>query len=110
MAKLTTAELRAREVTRLAEITNDYTIAASLMRRYYRLAGALSRLLVLNNDYRTAETRYTQELSKRTERQAAKLDIDFRRYGLQLVYYSHLPTITTAPGNSDVIHTYFYAE
>lgn len=115
--KPTIAELRAKEITRLASIIAAQSpsadrcgdIARSLMARYYRLAGMCNRLLYLENDERTANTRYTAELADRREALSAKLNADFKRCaGLMLVYYSWLPTITNHEGSGNAINTYFY--
>lgn len=115
--KQTIAQLRAKEITRLANIIaakdpsadNCEDIARNLMTRYYRLAGMCDRLLYLENDERTANTRYTAWLADRRERLSAKLNADFKRLaGLTLEYYGYLPTITTGAGSSDAINVYFY--
>lgn len=115
--KPTIAELRAREIARLATIiagkdptaTDSREAARNLMHRYYRLAGMCDRLLILDNDERTANTRYTAALEARREALSAKLNADFGRLaGLTLVYGSWLPTITDRKGGSDVINRYFY--
>ena len=108
MKKITIAEQRAKEVERLAEITKDHTTAENLMRRYYRLAGALTRLLYLENDERTANRASTKALDERADKMRKRLDADFQKYGLMLVFYGFLPTITDHKGGNDVIYTYFY--
>lgn len=117
MKKPTIAELRAKEVTRLAYIIAAKTpnadgcgdIARNFMNRYYRLAGMCDRLLYLENDEHTANTRYTAELKERREKLFEKLNADFERYaGLMLIYYSWLPTIADSKGGSDIINRYFY--
>lgn len=106
--KKTIAELRAREVERLTERTNDYKTAQNLMNRYYRLAGALTRLLYLENDERTANRASTKYLDERAEKMRKRLDADFQKYGLMLEFYGFLPTITDHKGGNEVIYTYFY--
>ena len=108
MRKMTIAEQRAKEVERLAERTNDFTTAKNLMTRYYRLAGALTRLLYLENDERTANRASTKALDERADKMRKRLDTDFQKYGLMLVFYGFLPTITDHQGGNDVIYTYFY--
>lgn len=106
--KMTIAELRAREVERLTEITKDADEARHLMNRFYRLCGALDRLLHLENDEKTAKRTRTAEIRARTDKAVKALENDFAGYGLLLVFYGHLPTITDRKGGSDVIYRYFY--
>ena len=108
MRKRTIAEQRAKEVEHLAERTNDYTTAKNLMTRYYKLAGALTRLLYLENDERTANRASTKALDERADKMRKRLDADFQKYGLMLEFYGFLPTITDHKGGNDVIYTYFY--
>lgn len=108
MKKLTIAELRAREVERLAERTNDYKTAQNLMNRYYRLAGALTRLLYLENTEHTCNLASTKALDERADKMRERLNADFNKYGLMLEFYGFLPTITDHKGGSEVIYRYFY--
>lgn len=108
MKKMTIAEQRAKEVEHLAKITKDYATAENLMNRYYRLAGALNRLLYLENEERTCNLASTKYLDERADKMRKRLDADFRKYGLMLIFYGYLPTITDHEGGNDVIYTYFY--
>lgn len=107
--KKTIAEARKIELERL---TNNYThnnaTSENLMNRFYRICGALNRLLILENTAETVNAAYTQELDKKTEKAISHLKADFKKYGLTLVFYGYLPTITDKPGNNDKIYTYFY--
>ena len=82
--------------------------AENLMNRFYRICGALDRLLILENTKETVNTAYTQDLDSRTQKAINRLKADFEKYGLTLVFYGYLPTITDKPGNNEKIHTYFY--
>lgn len=105
----TIATKRLQQVYRLSDnYTNDFAIAKNLMNRFYRICGALTRLLYLENDERTCNRKSTIELSERTDRQIQRLKIDFNKYGLMLEFYGYLPTITDHKGGNDVIYTYFY--
>lgn len=108
MKKMTIAERRAKEVERLAERTNDYKTAQNLMTRYYRLAGALTRLLYLENTERTCNLASTKALDERADKMRERLNADFNKYGLMLEFYGFIPTITDHKGGSDVIYTFFY--
>lgn len=106
--KMTIAQLREKQLEKLATITNDYEIACNLMNRYYRLAGMDTTLLYLENDARTCDSRYTMELVEKRDNAFKRLDKDFHKYGLMLVYYGYIPTITNHKGGNAVIDTYFY--
>lgn len=107
--KKTIAEARKIELERLtANYTHNNAISENLMNRFYRICGALNRLLILENTETTANTAYTQNLDDRTQKAINRLKADFEKYGLTLVFYGYLPTITDKPGNNDKIYTYFY--
>lgn len=107
--KKTIAEARKIELERLtANHTHDSAISENLMNRFYRICGALNRLLILENTETTANTAYPQNLDDRTQKAINRLKADFEKYGLTLVFYGYLPTITDKPGNNDKIYTYFY--
>lgn len=105
----TIAEARRMELEKLtASYTHDSTISENLMNRFYRICGALNRLLILENTAETVNAVYTQNLDDRTQQAIPRLKADFEKYGLTLVFYGYLPTITDKPGNNDKIYTYFY--
>ena len=107
--KRTIAEARRMELGNLtANYTHDGAISESLMNRFYRICGALNRLLILENTEMTANTEYTQDRHNKTQKAIDRLKVDFEKYGLTLVFYGYLPTITDKPGNNDKIYTYFY--
>lgn len=107
--KKTIAEARRMELEKLTDnYTHDNAISENLMNRFYRICGALNRLLILENTEMTVNTFYTQDLDSRTQKAINRLKADFEKYGLTLVFYGYLPTITDKPGNNEKIHTYFY--
>lgn len=107
--KRTIAEARRMELERLTvNYTYDSTTSENLMNRFYRICGALDRLLILENTKETVNTAYTQDLDSRTQKAINRLKADFEKYGLTLVFYGYLPTITDKPGGNEKIHTYFY--
>ena len=107
--KKTIAECRAMELERLtANYTHDSAISENLMNRFYRICGALNRLLILENTETTVNAVYTQDLDNKTQKAITRLKADFEKYGLVLVCYGYLPTITDKPGNNEKIYTYFY--
>lgn len=106
---MTTAELRRNELKKLtSSYTNDPEISKNLMCRFYRICGALERLLILENGERTVNERYTLKLNETTYKRVERLKADFEKYGLTLVFYGYLPTITDKEGNNEKIHTFFY--
>lgn len=105
----TIAEARRMELEKLTDnYTHDNAISENLMNRFYRICGALNRLLILENTEMTVNTVYTQDLDSRTQKAINRLKADFEKYGLTLVFYGYLPTITDKPGNNKKIYTYFY--
>lgn len=108
MKTLTIAQLRKKEVDKLAVITGDYETARNLMNRFYRYAGMLDRLLYLENDERTANRPFTKELEDKAEKARERLNADFNKIGLMLEFYGYIPTITDHKGGNSVIYTYFY--
>lgn len=111
MAKRTIAQKRQLA---LNNMVRDYNIpedvARNLMNRFYRLCGALDRLIVLKNDARTANLRWVQKLSETTDKRNDKLNAEFKNYGLELIYFGYLPTICPLGKNSssEAVPTFFY--
>ena len=66
--KRTIAEARRMELKRLTvNYTYDSTTSENLMNRFYRICGALDRLLILENTKETVNTAYTQDLDSRKQ-------------------------------------------
>lgn len=109
MAKRTIAQMREKALNNMIQ---DYNIpedvARNLMNRFYRLCGALDRLVVLKNDARTANLRWVQELSEATDKRNDKLNAEFKVYGLELNYFGYLPSICPLGRTSDAVPTFFY--
>ena len=112
--KKTIAQLRYEQVKKLAcRISEDPTEkdirnAERIMNSYYRLSGLLERCLYLSNTESTCNSKYTAMQEEKADRWIERLKKELNRYGLTLVFYGYLPTITTEPGSSSVINTYFY--
>ena len=83
-------------------------VAQNLMNRFYRLCGAETRLLYLENDERTVNLRWVQDLSQQRDRRREKLDKDFSKYGLALKYFGYLPQICEAGTTREAVPRYFY--
>ena len=111
---MTIAELRRREVRKLAELNRDveFEEANRLMNSFYRLCGLCERNLELAND----STKYNaKRLAKSEEKESRwynRLNAEFQKlYGLSLVYCGYAPSIGTVGENgsfSEVITRYFY--
>ena len=114
MRKMTIAELRKREVDKLGYLytKNDrekaIAKAKKLMVSFYRLCGLEERLLYLENNEKTCNSRYVASLEAKAEKWRERLQVAFKSYGLMLVWYGYLPAITAYKGGNEVIYTFFY--
>lgn len=106
--KKTIAELRKKALQDFAEKIGDISAAKTIINRYYRICAAEQRLLILENDERTVNSRYTAEQCEKCDRMRAKLKKIVNAHGLIIVNYSHLPTITNQNGGNNVFETFFY--
>lgn len=98
--KMTIAELRERELTRLVSFktnnpTNeDFNEARRNMNSFYRLCGLCERNLYLANDERTCNRFSTKQSEEREDRWYKRLNKVFHEtYGLNLVYCGYCPSI-----------------
>lgn len=106
---MTIAELRRNELEKLtSNYTNNPEISKNFMNRFYQICGALERLLILENDEIAMNQNYTLKLRETTNKRVERLKADFEKYGLTLVFYSCLPTITDKERNNEKIYTFFY--
>ena len=111
MAKRTIAQMRQLALDNMIQ---DYNIpedtARNLMNRFYRLCGALSRLVVLENDASTVNLRWVKELGETTDKRGNNLNEEFKVYGLELNYFGYLPTICPLGRDcsSEAVPTFFY--
>lgn len=118
MPRLTIAQLRERELTRLvAYKTNapteaDFQEARKLMNSFYRLCGLSERNLYLTNDARTCNRASTKRSEEREDAWWRRLDkLFFHTYGLNLVYCGYAPSICKKLSNgavSEEIQRFFY--
>ena len=118
MARMTIAQLREKEVERLARYKtddpteNDIVEARRCMNSFYRLCGIDERLLYLENDERWHDKPYTKRLEEQRDKWHKRLDKQFNDlYGLRLVYCGYCPSIVTVyPGGgvSEKITRWFY--
>lgn len=114
MAKMTIAQKRERAVYILAqrkeEDPSEKTLsdARRIMNSYYRLCGLDERLLYLENNERTCNSRYTAEQEKRREKWYNRLNKEFAQFDAQLVYFGYCSTICKKDSTQDLYLAYFY--
>lgn len=100
MAKMTIAQIRERNVLRLAGMHNENPTSADireaqrLMNSYYRLVGLCESNLYRANNERTCNSRYTAQQEEKESRWYKRLSAEFTTFcGFRLRYYSYFPTI-----------------
>lgn len=113
MARMTIAQLREREVLRLAAYhvnggndpktydfdadnynNEDVATAKRLMNSFYRLCALAERNLYLANNERTCNSPYTKESEERESRWYTRLNKEFKEFaGLELFYCGYMPSI-----------------
>lgn len=117
MARMTIAQLREREVIRLATYKNqeptenDINEARAIMNSFYRLCGLCETLLYWENDERTYNKYYTREAEAKRDRWDDRLKSKLKPYGLTLYYSGYCPSIGTKDahgGCSEKITRWFY--
>ena len=112
MRKLTIAQQRERELQNASRLYNiNIDELRRLLNSYYRYCGLVTRLFYDNN---TSEERY-KILKKRIERDEERaekwyrrLNDQFNKYGLSLVYFGITPTICEKDTTKTAIEKYFY--
>lgn len=102
MARMTIAQLREKEVMRLAQYhseeytENDLQTARKLMNSFYRLCGLAERNLYLANDERWCNRPYTKQSEERESAWCKRLSKQFTDFaGLELFYCGYAPSIGT---------------
>ena len=120
MAKLTTAQLREKDVFRLAKMGEENGTpteqaiekARYLMNSYYRLCGLCETNLYLSNDSRTCNTTRTARSEEREMKWYRRLKAEFEQFcGLTLNYGGYFPSICRVNehgGCYDVMYPHFY--
>ena len=113
MARMTIAQLREKEVHRLASYKNeklteeDLNEARKIQNSYYRLCGLSERVCERQNDERYCDSYSTHKMEEKEERWIKRLGEELKPYGLKLIYPGIYPVIYTESG-SHAIGTYFY--
>ena len=109
MAKMTIAQLREKALERFTtEYIQDSDKARNLVNRFYRLSAMDDRLLILENDERTANRYYTKELSIKATKSLDRLRNDLKQYGLTIRYYSWLPTLEEIDTQKEALTRWYY--
>ena len=109
MRKTTIAEKRAKAAIELANRTNgNIENARKAMNAYYKLCGLEERLLNLENDSRTHNTRYTKQLQEREERAIERVKKYFEEFNATLIWYGYMPTICDKEKKNDLYLAHFY--
>ncbi len=118
MRKPTVAELRERELPKLAAFktdnpsADDLSEARRIMNRFYRLCGLSERNFYLSNDEKRHDLPGTRESEEKEDRLWRELDADVHRlYGLNIVYCGVFPRIVQRSehgGVSEKISRFFY--
>lgn len=105
MAHMTIAQLREKEVEKLATFRNgepwqhepteeEKQQARRMMNSFYRLCGIDERLLYLENDEKWHDRPYTKNLSAKRDKWFSRLNEQFKeKYGLVLYYSGYCPSI-----------------
>ena len=109
MRKPTIAEKRSKAIIELANrTTGNIENARKAMNAYYRLCGLEERLLNLENDSRTHNTRYTKQLQEREERAIERVKKYFEEFNATLIWFGYLPTICDKEKKNDLYIAHFY--
>ena len=119
MARMTIAQLREREVYRLAEYHNaeytdqDVQTARKLMNSFYRLCGLAETNLYLANDEKWCNRESTKRSEEKESAWYKRLSKQFQDFaGLELYYAGYAPSIgivhRPSGGCSEKITRWFY--
>ena len=106
----TIAEKRAEQVNKLYQRNESlgWEYANSLMNSFYRYVGLRVRNVEDDSNESTANSRWHKANEDREERWLARLEKQFKEYGLIIVFYGIYPTITEHEGGNETIYTYYY--
>ena len=110
MKKSTIAELRSKAIIQLSERNNELTTdeARKTMNAFYRLCGMDQRLLYLENEERTCNSRYTKALAEQRDRAFERVKGYLVPFNATLVYFGYLPTIVETGSTRDLYLRHFY--
>lgn len=87
MRQATIAEMRKKDVDKLAEITKDRREAERFFNSFYRLAGLTLRLVYLESNERSYERnkRYIEAENEREYKWLVRLNAQAKGYGLKVI-------------------------
>ena len=110
MKRQTIAELRNKAIIQLSERSNEPNTneARKTMNAFYRLCGMDERLLYLENEERTCNSRYTKALAEQRDKAFERVKGYLAPFNATLVYYGCLPTIVETGSNKDLYLRHFY--
>lgn len=114
MRTVTIAQLRKRSAIDLAErkvsrpSAEEIAKATSIMNSYYRLCGLDERLLYLENDERTCNSRFVKELEEKREHWYKRLNAQFKEYSATLIYFGYHPTVCAIGTTQELYLAHFY--
>ena len=114
MRTVTIAQLRKRSAIDLAErkvsrpSAEEIAKATSIMNSYYRLCGLDERLLYLENDERTCNSRFVKELEEEREHWYKRLNAQFKEYSATLIYFGYHPTVCAIGTTQELYLAHFY--
>lgn len=114
MARLTISEKREKAVQQLAErkaatpTINDLQEARKAMNSLYRFCGFKERLLYLQNEEKTCNTRYTKEQEEKAFKWFDRLNTYLKPFDACIVYFGCLPTICKFGTKQELYLMYLY--
>lgn len=78
------------------------------MNSYYRLCGLDERLLYLESNERTYNSRFVKELEEKQEKWYKRLNAQFNEYSAELIYFGYFPTICAKGTTQKLYLAHFY--
>lgn len=114
MRTMTIAQLRKKSAIDLAErkasrpSAEEIAKATSIMNNYYRLCGLDERLLYLESNERTYNSRFMKELEEKQKKWYKRLNAQFNEYSAELIYFGYFPTICAKGTTQKLYLAHFY--
>ena len=114
MRTMTIAQLRKKSAIDLAKrkvskpSAEEIAKATSIMNSYYRLCGLDERLLYLESNERTYNSRFVKELEEKQEKWYKRLNAQFNEYSAELIYFRYFPTICAKGTTKELYLAHFY--
>lgn len=114
MRTMTIVQLRKKSAIDLAErkvsrpSAEEIAKATSIMNSYYRLCGLDERLLYLESNERTYNSRFVKELEEKQKKWYKRLNAQFNEYSAELIYFGYFPTICAKGTTQKLYLAHFY--